>query len=177
MNAQLIIENIKTGSTIFANYISVELSEDYLKQSKSTLDGLFLEQAIFLPPEYFESRLKYKSSIFSNAAMIAFFVEKTYLYDLKNANFTRTKRDSDFDNFLRSTDKNQNFYERAIVIDSEMRSQEFVESLTSKSNNLTSLDEIPEIFLLKTNKAALYWTLKLVSEFTKEFIFMNRMHG
>lgn len=143
---------------------------------KSHLDSLFLQQTIFMPPEYFHSRLKYKSSIFSNAALIAFFVEKTYLYDLTNAKFINIKKDKDFDNFLNSTDRNKIFYERAIVFDNEMRTQEFVESVKSKSNNMTSLDEIPQIFLLKANKAALFWAFKIISEFTKEFIFLSRLY-
>ena len=146
------------------------INSESVNMMNKTTGNIFFEQVIFLPPEFFSSNLVYKSSIFAMSAFMAYFIEKDYFYDLTNSAFIEFSTE-EYEMFIERTYKNKGFYQNGLNPEINYRVQEIISKVTSKSDNMTSLEMLPSVFNEKSNKLKLYYILRKISDFAREFQF------
>lgn len=138
--------------------------------SKTKNLNYFFESIIFFPNEYFSKGFKSKSLLFIISSFFAFFVEKDYIYDISSSKFINLKYKS-IENFLTKCCKNKEFYKNGLNMNNEHRVLRNLVTIESPSNNMTSLEGIPDLFNLKSNKIKIFKLLKNLSDFSKEFFY------
>jgi hypothetical protein len=123
-----------------------------------------------MPQEFFKDKIQYKSYIFPMVSIIAFFIEKNYIYDISNSDFINIQKE-DVNKFFDLCNKNKNLFSSGMNPDITLRTHEISEKYVSDSKNMTSIQDLPQIFSLKSNKLIIYNILKKISCFVQEYIF------
>ena len=127
-----------------------------------------------MPPEFFQEALKYKSYIFPMISIIAFFLEKNYIYDISNSKFVEIKNNQ-FVHFFEQLSKNKKLYTNGMNPNVIKRKHEILNKLASDTKNMTSIQDLPEIYYLQSNKLIIYQILKHISSFSREYIFYMKL--
>lgn len=127
-----------------------------------------------MPPEFFQEALKYKSYIFPMISIIAFFLEKNYIYDISNSKFVEIINNQ-FVHFFEQLSKNKKLYTNGMNPNVIKRKHEILNKLASDTKNMTSIQDLPEIYYLQSNKLIIYQILKHISSFSREYIFYMKL--
>jgi hypothetical protein len=137
-------------------------------------ENIFFEQMIFMPPEFFKEKLQFKSLIFYMVAVFAFFIEKNYIYDITTSAFINSTP-VQMQKFFELSHKQKNFYTKGLNPDIHLRKHKLSSNLKPDSGNLTSLEDIPDLYHLKSNKLILFQVLHKLSCFSREFAFFIQL--
>lgn len=136
--------------------------------------NVFFDEMLFMPPEFFQQKLSRESSVFRMVAFFSFFNEKNYIYDISNTEFTRDSGDQ-MQRFFAQSTKHREFYADGLSPQAERRKLRKCASLKPDSGNMTSLEELPELFQLKSNKINVFLIFRQVSRFSREYSFQMEL--
>lgn len=132
--------------------------------------NIFFDEMLFMPPEFFAQKLQLDSSVFRMVAFFTFFNEKNYVYNISNTDFIRAS-DKQMQRFFDQSTKHKEFYSDGLHPRAGLRKLRRCRSIKPDSGNMTSLEELPELYQLKSNKLTVFLIFRQMSRFSREYVF------